>query len=162
MVRYVNASSKHTFEILKPSNIELLLAIHTVIRKRPQELVIHLTLLLQKSINRIKQLIRNGLQLRTSISVGIEQIHSMLLRRLVVFSKIDVSYLKTLGHNCVDYHGLIWTRLSDADSHLVHVSFVGMLLLLLVGILTLLSLIKVRWGFNIREQSDSILACVFG
>ena len=107
MVPYVNASSKHTFEILKPSNIELLLAIHTVIRKRPQELVIHLALLLQKSINRIKQLIRNGLQLRTSISVGIEQIHSMLLRRLVVFSKIDVSYLKTLGHNCVDYHGLI-------------------------------------------------------
>lgn len=79
MRRYVNESSKHILKIFKPVDIELLFAINTVISKCPQERVIHLALLLQKSINSIEQLIRNGFQFRTSIIIGIEHIKPMLL-----------------------------------------------------------------------------------
>ena len=80
----IQSQSKDIFEILKPVDVELLLAIDAVVSKSNQSFIIYLAFLLQETVNSIKQFVRNSLHLWASIGICVVDIESVLLCRLVV------------------------------------------------------------------------------
>lgn len=150
-------------KILEPLNIKALLSVQAVVGEGLHNFISNAEFLLDESIDRLEEFLRKGLDFRTSVVVGTEDIQSAGLGTLVILGEVDVGDLKALSDDGVDDHGLFGTSLSDADGDFIHLSLVVVLLVVLLALVVLvLLLIELGGGFDVGEQSDLVCSNSLG
>ena len=128
-----------------------------------QNFISDVAFLLQETIDAFEELVGKGLDFRSGVGIGGENIQSVFLGFSISRGKGDASDFKAISDDGVDSHGLFLTLLGDANCNLVHFAIVVLLLFFLRLLLLLAFILVLQVGrrFDVGDESNLVISDLF-